>query len=139
MAKIIIDLTAEYQGYLWFSDSAEPKVYDGELIDSTLFDSVNPFIIEGYLYNSDKNVSYSIKYVDGETIVKEYSCDALFKNNAEKLFYANRMGDRLLKFLDVWTPEKDPLCEGMEVLQPKAKVFVGFENLNKKEDKYATV
>lgn len=52
--------------------------------------------------------------------------------NEIQTYLPNRM-DKIkeLKFVQNWVLEKDPLCEGMEVLKPKGLVFVGF---NVKED-----
>lgn len=125
--KDCFDLSSEYNGYLWQSDKATPKVYEGEKIDEDLLQSQNPFIVEGLLYNEARKKSYSIKYADGELLIHEFCLtDDDIARNEKKSFLANRMGNRLLKFLDVWETDKDPQCLGMEVLQPKAQVFLGF-------------
>lgn len=123
-----ISRATSYEGYLWLSDSKEPIILDGKKEIGDVFPkSVNPFIIEGYLYDN-ANHSYSIKYVDGTAIVIQFTItEEDWYDNDVKEYYANRMGDTILRFLDVWSAEKDPLCLGMEVLQPQAKVFIGFK------------
>lgn len=122
----------KYQGYLWWSDQQEPKVYDGEPLDIKLDGIVNPFIIEGQLYNAIDNKSYSIKYVDGKHIVSEYDLNALYGlEKTEQRYLSNRMDERILSFNQYWRPESDKWCEGMEVLKPAECVFVGFKNKEK--------
>jgi len=125
--KDCFDLSSEYSGYLWQSDKTTPKVYEGEKIDEDLLQSQNPFIVEGLLYNEAGKKSYSIKYADGELLIHEFCLtDVDFAQNKEKTFYTNRMKGLSIKFLDIWEAVKDELCLGMEVLQPKAQVFIGF-------------
>lgn len=121
------------EGYLWYSDQDVPIVYDGTEVSLELNDSDNPFVIEGQLYDTEKDISYSIKYVDGKYLKKEYPKD--FKDKdlfgceiTEKSYISNRMNGRVLCFNETWRPsESDTLCEGMSVLQPAELVFVGFK------------
>jgi len=120
-----------YEGYLWLSNASEPIVLNStknlcEILKEIMQDDINPFVIEGYLYDNANN-SYSIKYVDGKCQVYQFTIDDNDRaKNKEKVYYANRMEGKQLRFLDVWEAEKDPQCLGMEVLQPKAQVFIGF-------------
>ena len=121
-----------YDGYLWYSDQKTPEVFEQkEWNESMLDENANPFIIEGQLYDSENLVSYSIKYVDGKYIIKEYQLKSTDFNNVDidiLDFKAHRMGEgRVLQFLQYYREEVDPLCEGMKVLQPKEKVFVGLK------------
>lgn len=121
-----------YDGYLWYSDQKTPEVFEQkEWNENMLDENVNPFVIEGQLYDSDNLVSYSIKYVDGKYIIKKYQLKSTDFNNVDidiLDFKAHRMGEgRVLQFLQYYREEVDPLCEGMKVLQPKEKVFVGFK------------
>ena len=147
-----------YTGYLWMSDSKYPALLNGaeykslQLISSNSSNQINfeeitnesnPFIIEGQLYNKDANLSYSIKYVDGQHYVIAYDLGKIpdawvfDKEKDLKIFISNRIkGVPKLKFRQYWKPETDGLCEGMEVLVPAGYVFVGFENeLKVKEEK----
>lgn len=121
---------SKYEGYLWYSDSTEPKVYNNKELELVLDNKHNPFIVEGQLFDSEKNISISIKFVDGEYIINQYNiaeddynkCDVTIKE-----FCAHRMKDvKKLRFLQYWKETSNALCEGMSVLQPAELVFVGF-------------
>lgn len=121
-----------YDGYLWYSDQKTPEVFEQkEWNESMLDENANPFVIEGQLYDSENLVSYSIKYVDGKYIKNKYQLKSTDFNNVDVDildFKAHRMGEgRVLQFLQYYREEIDSLCEGMKVLQPKEKVFVGFK------------
>ena len=123
---------SRYTGYLWQSDQSSPMVFRGEALPA-FGSGTNPFIIEGQLYNKDNDLSYSIKFVDGKYLVKEFDLKEpeTFKP-IEKCYLANRLdGVAMLCFKEYWQPEKDECCAGMDVLKPAALVFVGF---NYKED-----
>ena len=148
-----IDIDLVYEGYLWRSDSKEPTFLNGTTLGSLqlvasnsgkqiTFEEItnesNPFIIEGQLYSKDANLSYSIKYVDGKHYVIQFDLNNIPDDWVfdEKGFIPNRINASKLKFRQYWKPEIDEFCKGMEVLQPAAFVFVGFENeLKVKEEK----
>jgi CRISPR type III-associated protein (TIGR04423 family) len=107
-----------------------------------LINSVNPFIIEGQL--SDGKTSISIKYVDGNYIVKKYALSDMEDIEKKEIYYLpNRMKEldnKSLKlcFNQYWRPKADKYCagnidnpdsvdNGMQVLQPAELVFVGFK------------
>lgn len=120
---------SKYQGYLWYSKDKEPRVLDNEEFGLEIEDAENPFIVEGQLYDKMKRISYSIKFVDGEYITNEYKLDELKDvEYTEQVYYANRMGNKQLRFYQFWREEPDDCCEGMKVLQPKELVFVGFKD-----------
>ena len=125
-----------YEGYVWKSDNDTPERIDGEY-DEELDPTKNPFIIEAQLFNKDKNVSYSVKYVDGQYVCQRFVVDSLDYNREEverKEFQSNRIkGEKVgLQFLRYWRETEDDLCCGMKTLQPAELVFVGF--ISKKED-----
>lgn len=126
-----INKTHTYQGYIWWSDRREPEVFDGQELNVTLDNILNPFIIEAQLYDTIKKKSYSIKYVDGKHIVCEYNLNDLPADVTEQSYYSNRMNERILLFKQCWRPETDKWCEGMEVLKPAECVFVGFKTKEK--------
>ena len=118
-----------YEGYLWYSDAAEPVLYDHKELDLEINDNANPFIIEGQLYDCARMRSISIKFVDGEYICSTYDVNPLDFNRADvelKVFHSNRMEGRKLRFLQYWEEKEDCFCEGMKVLTPSKQVFVGF-------------
>lgn len=120
-----------YEGYLWYSDAAEPKVYDQEEFELVIKEDENPFIVEGQLYDTDRMKSISIKFVDGKYIFQTHDVDSLDFNKADvdiKHFMSNRMNGRKLRFLNYWNEMEDALCDNMKVLVPSKRVFAGFVN-----------
>lgn len=118
------------EGYLWWSDQQEPKIYDGAAFDICFDETKNPFVVEGQLYDKDENLSYSIKYVDGKYLISKYkveSSDRTNKDNELKSFLSNRMGNRRLQFLRYWEEKEDENCMNMPVLTFTKNVFVGFK------------
>jgi len=118
-----------YNGYIWYSNESNPEVFQDKEFEFDTDKIENPFIIEGQLYDDQKKISYSIKFVDGKYICRKYqvkSTDFNKKDVEIKTFHANRMDNLNLQFLQYWKEEDDELCEGMKVLQPKELVFVGF-------------
>lgn len=122
-----IDRAATYEGYLWLSDQQTPYIFFDQKIDENFFGLINPFIIEGLLYDSQNNISYSIRYTDGQTIVTRYELEGKDFLADKKEYLPNHMeGIASLNFLNLWVAKPDPLCCDMEVLQTDALVFVGF-------------
>ncbi len=117
---------SKYQGYLWYSDKKEPQVLNDEMFELEIDDNANPFIIEGQLCDGHKSIS--IKYTDGQYVVKTNDLDELEGEIQEQMFYSHRMGGMKLKFKQIWKEQPDELCEGMRVLQPAELVFVGFND-----------
>ncbi len=128
---------SKYQGYIWYSNKKEPRVFNNEEFELEIANNENPFIVEGQIYDNENRISISIKYVDGKYIVNKYEVkDEDFKhpNVVRREFLPNRM-DKVEKlcFLEYWKPQEDSLCENMKVLQPAELVFIGFNNENKEE------
>lgn len=139
---------AKYEGYIWWSDSKTPVVYDGTTqVALQLDDTANPFVIEGNLWNADKRESIYIRYVDGQHIVrrtivteKEWhgindkslelgDVDKHWGATTRKAYLSHRItGVTKLRFLQYWEAKADDACEGMAALQPKKLVFVGFND-----------
>jgi CRISPR type III-associated protein (TIGR04423 family) len=118
------------EGYLWWSNQQKPEPYDGNALDMCFDETKNPFVIEGQLYDKEENMSYSIKYVDGQYLINKYKVgthDFTNKDNESKSFLSNRMGGRWLKFLRYWEEKKDENCMNMPVLTFTKNVFVGFK------------
>jgi len=122
------------EGYLWWSNQQKPEPYVGDALDMCFDETKNPFVIEGQLYDKEENMSYSIKYVDGQYLINKYKVgtnDFTNKDNESKSFLSNRMGSRWLKFLCYWEEKKDENCMGMPVLTFTKNVFVGFKEKEK--------
>lgn len=114
-------------GYIWWSDKAEPEIIQNKPV--VLKSEEIPFIIEGQLFDDKSKISYSIKYVDGQYILKDYIvAEKDYESpNVVKEYRSYRMGEKILKFLEYWESQEDELCLGMKVLQPTKVVFVGFK------------
>ena len=130
----------KYEGWIWYSDQNKPEIIttEKEMNELTLTNGENPFVIEGQLWNNETMTSISIKYVDGEYIVKQHEVAAEdFDTNkslvTKKQFISHKMNGRIIKMLQYWRPEedKDNFCLGFPTLQPEKIVFVGF---NKKKE-----
>lgn len=138
MMDINIDFNQPYEGYLWMSNENHPQVFPPEsLIDRQLFEVHNPFVAEGYLFNHEKGISISIKYVDGRYriyIDKVKPSDFNSKDTDRLCYLTQRMdhSDALwAEFLRYWTETPDPACHSMNVLEIEKELFVGFK---KKEE-----
>lgn len=129
-----IDFDRKYTGYLWMSNSAEPIVLaEPGFVERALFETVNPFVSEGQLYDSGKDISLSIRYADGEYFIVRYenaggSADA---GASEDVVYAGvRMThdgkSLLLRFRRYWRLEPDDACLGMKAPSVDREVFLGF-------------
>jgi CRISPR type III-associated protein (TIGR04423 family) len=149
----------ENEGYVWLSDANEPIIIEqfsdndgqveiifGEYSATISTDACSlkkdgkdikiPFIIESLFVMN--NVSYQIKFVDGNyivysknlnTIVCSKNSDNVKDENSTAITYLpNRFEGNIkgLNFRRLWEEKEDPLCEGMKVLVPTIDLFVGF-------------
>lgn len=120
-----------YEGYLWYSDQASPVIYDGDnkLTHLELDDESNPFVVEGQLYDREKDLSYSIRYADGRYTVAV--CTHEERTSAadcrQEYYLRKRMDGRVLCLLELWQEEADQACANMNVLRLKRIVFNGFK------------
>lgn len=133
-----INKQAKYEGYIWWSDQTQPQVLLGKEFDvESITDSINPFVIEGQLWNAADAVSISIRYADGKHIIKNHHVTSEDLQGSSTVtperYISHIKGVGSLCFLRYWKAEKDELCEGFEALRPEKLVFVGFEK-TKKED-----
>lgn len=130
MEKIV---TAKYEGYIWYSDEKEPRVFRGEHhvdVEALLKDDADRhFVVEGNLWNKETQESIAIRYADGRYRVRHTDLSAYGSENATaKTFVAHKIyGVKALEFKQLWEAQEAPLCEGMPVLRPKKLVFVGFK------------
>lgn len=136
-----INITKDFQGYIWMSDQSKPEVFDCNKERLLVLDNnKNPFVIEGQLYDKTQKKSYCIKYVDGEYLVMPYDVTDDEVKNANS-YYPNRMQKKLL-FYQRWEVMKDNegdekgdrYCENMPVLEPTGLIFVGFGEQVRKEE-----
>lgn len=128
------ELKGNYEGYIWKSNENQPQVFNGaEEVVITLDEQANPFVMEGQLFDGKESVS--IRYADGKFFVNRVKIDAENGEWSECSYFGNRgeLTNKKLKFRQYWKAEIDEKCENMQVLQPAALVFVGFENMEKKQ------
>lgn len=126
-----IDKNMKYEGYLWLSDERSPRLLLEETVGAELLPYleggvINPFVQEGWLYSRSEGVSYSLRQMDGALRICRFEvppCDG----EDELSYLSNRMGERWLRFRQVWEEVSDPLCCGMGVKRLKKLVFVGFD------------
>ena len=116
-----------YEGYVWMSDEKDPKVLNKESFDFNTI-GTNPFVIEALLYNKAQNISIHIQHT-GEYQIFEYHLNDFSKENlVEKDYLPHRLdGVKNVSFKQIWLPEPDENCAGMDVLNLKAIVFCGFK------------
>lgn len=115
--------SGNYIGYLWHSDASEPKQYSGDVasIDFNAF----PFIAEGMLWDEEKKTTIMINYTHRLNI-------AIYENvstEKTKIYMGHKTSkfkEKNIRMVTIWEEVPDPLCAGMNVLTPKANVFVGF-------------
>lgn len=119
-------------GYIWMSDSQQPEVFNNESFERSFKDNENPFVIEGFLLDDDKKVSYNIKFADGHYLIKSYSTQPRQDDEVVSYVPDKRINEDLnLSFIRRWKSEPDNQCEGMSVLLPAELIFTGFENRRK--------
>lgn len=131
--KVIIP-QGKYSGYIWDSNKKQPLVLNQVMSDKLEFSaSDNPFVVESQLYDVEKKISYSFKYVDGKYLFMKYEMDHLIGSFVTKQYIASfNNAPGLLVFRQYWREELDEQCS-MNTLRPKEFIFVGFkEEENKK-------
>ncbi len=118
-----------YVGYVWLSDQKKPIVLTGQEFVKANFQSTNPFIVEGYLFDESEKRSVQIKHSGRLDIRLFHLDDNDFESGYLVEFLAHRLeGVSKLKFLEIWKSSADKFCLEMEVDECVAKVFVGFVN-----------
>ncbi len=118
----------DFEGYIWRSDSKEPKVLRAEKYAFSKVE-LNPFIVEGLLYNESSKTSIHIQHT-GDYQIFEYDLKNLSQIGQleEVSFLPHRLsGLEKVNFKQLWVSEPDENCEGMEVLKMKALIFCGFK------------
>ncbi len=117
-----------YEGYIWMSD--EPKPWKIESKSEIPGGTQNPFIVEGYLKSTDGTVSISLVSMNGALKIHQFNLKQIetlpIDRKTNYSYLTHKYDGSKIKFITVWLPEEDKLCEGMEVLQPKIRVFNGF-------------
>jgi CRISPR type III-associated protein (TIGR04423 family) len=116
-----------YEGYIWFSDQTKPIVLNNEKFD---FNSIklNPFIVEGLLFNRESNISIHILHT-GTYNISKYELDKISSKNILEEEYLPHRIENIEKvcFKQIWEEKNDPNCEEFPVLTITALVFCGFK------------
>jgi len=121
----------KYQGYVWYSDEKAPKVLHNEEYRFNEED-INPYVVEALLYCREDNTSVMMQH-SGKYTGYQFDLNNLPEGAQleEKEYLPHRLGDvSKVCFKQLWIPEPDDNCEGMEVLTLKAIIFTGFETKN---------
>lgn len=128
-----IDFSRKYTGYLWLSNAAAPIVLtEPGTVDSAVFKTRNPFVAEGQLYDSENDVSISIRYADGGYFIVRYegASGSAGNGRADNVVYCSeRMvhGETIgLRFRRFWKLKEDEACLHMKSLSVEKEVFIGF-------------
>jgi len=121
----------EYLGYYRMSDKTNSDAVNGKFNPPPKGN--NPFIIEANLIATDGSVSISIDHIDGKYLVgivnwKETDESVVLE---EQTYLTHRLDNHpKVTFIRAWLPVADPECaDGLEVLQPAWRAFVGFDTI----------
>ena len=129
-----IDFSLSYEGYLWMSNETHPRVFGPDSkVDSHLFDTKNPFVVEGYLFNKQTGISISIKYIDGRYYIyhNEVVASDLNSKDIDSVYYLTqrmKTDKQWAMFLRYMKEKADSSCLGMNVLEVEKEVFIGFKS-----------
>lgn len=90
-----IDFSRKYTGYLWLSNAAKPiALTEPGIVDKSLFEKKNPFVAEAQLYDSEGDVSVSIRYADGRYYAAIHKAASITGDSADEVVYPGvRMGE----------------------------------------------
>jgi len=120
-----INTLKEYEGFVQFSHRAIdlerdifPKVED---IDSA--DATNGFVYEAHFCK--ENESIMIRQLNNEWVVSKTDISETKFEVFIETFHA--VSDLKINMAQIWKPEQDELCAGMDVMKLQKVVFAGFE------------
>lgn len=125
----------QYSGYIWMSDKTKPELFDNDIYDFSTI-KINPFIIEANLFAVKEKISVSIKHLDGNYFILEIDLSNTEGSQlTEYKYLANNALQNIKKLIykQYWIEENDSLCEGLPVLKPAWRAFVGFEKEEKND------
>jgi CRISPR type III-associated protein (TIGR04423 family) len=118
----------KYDGYVWLSNEKSPTVLNRQEYDFTQVKE-NPFVIEALLWSTEEKVSIMVRHT-GNYHIQEFRLKELpiEYELVDKVYLPHRLGDKVkhVCFKQLWIPEEDPFCAGMEVMTMKALIFTGF-------------
>ena len=123
----------KYDGYVWLSNEKYPIVLDKQEYDFTQVKE-NPFVIEALLWNEEEKISIMVRHT-GKYHIQEFKLNELPTGHelVEKVYLPHRLNNvKQVYFQQLWIPEPDAFCAGMEVMTMKALIFTGFNSLTEK-------
>lgn len=121
-----INFDLNYEGYYWYSNKSKPEI--AERISKEIFTKL-PFIVEGNFYCAEREISISIKNIDGEYRVYQASLNGLpIKQKSVQDYIAHDLkGIKKIKIVQFWEESgPDELLENMTTLVPSWQAFAGF-------------
>lgn len=133
----------KYQGYYWYSDKSSPTTLDKALFKADLISPDGTFIVEAHLYNQEEELSYSIKYIDGEHWIAEINLKGItqLKDYIDRKEYFTHDIEKYKKYImiEAWieaplypnyikcqTDEKQQI-PNIQTLVPAWSAFAGFK------------
>jgi CRISPR type III-associated protein (TIGR04423 family) len=114
-----------YVGYYWLSDENAPRKYSEQEFNQAA-KTINPFIIEANLWDSNQQVSVSVRHT-GRYHVQVYDLSQYDAIDEEQSFISVK-NIPPLKFKALWREQADSFTLGMPVLKFVANAFVGFKS-----------
>lgn len=121
---------SDYTGYYWMSDSPTPVEVIGNFPTEKLQNNSIPFVLEGNLFDKEKNMSITIRHDGEKHIICQYdlnNMEGIEKHEVYLIPHRLRGKERMI-FWELWKEEVDALCDGMKTLKPYARLFAGFDN-----------
>jgi len=119
-----------YRGYVQFSDRPLEARDVFEDKNPNVATDENGFVYEAHFSNGTNSIM--IRQQNAGWIVSETDLSAVETKDTElyaleKTSHLKGVNSNWVKMAQIWKPEPDALCEGMEVMKLKKVVFAGFE------------
>jgi CRISPR type III-associated protein (TIGR04423 family) len=121
--------SASYDGYIWMSNEDKPKLLNKvDFSDRNL--TLNPFIVEGLLFDEENNKSIHITH-DGDYTITVFDINKFTKPTfevVEKKYLPHRLdGVNKVCFKQIWMEKAEENSADFPVLKLQATIFSGFK------------
>jgi len=123
-----------YRGYVQFSHRS--------IVKEDVFEDRNPcvkdeqgFVFEAHFFNGKESImirQQNAYWVVLLTPILDIDSKDIEYFALEKTTHLEKIQSNWVKMVQIWTEERDPLCEDMEVLKLQKVVFAGFSVEEKK-------
>jgi CRISPR type III-associated protein (TIGR04423 family) len=107
-----------YQGYVQFSDRPIEHIYT--TATDVQIDPQNGFVYEAHFYNGTESIA--IKQVNESWLVSRTDISNVPDTDIVTYFSSSAK----VKMAQIWEPEADELCDGIQVKKLKKVLFAGF-------------